>query len=371
MSSCRRPSVPKKLDLSGVEIVVWDSLQPDFPGSPNYAEEASRVIQEFCGETGVKVDYRRRERKDVLALLSGDGSRGRPDLMFSSEWPVASSSLADLSAETDPGDYVDPASAYWTRNGKLFGIPAYIQWIGTAVRGGVGRAGAAGRIAAAYWVGSPGFFRAALDATGAGPNERALEELLNEKSLLEYVNWIKQTYGTLRDDPLLAWQRGEVDLLYPATPYLVKWLKASSGGGDVSVAPVSSHTGGNSFYYTVPAYLVLAEGSREQAAAVDLGRRLAANLGRWAARTLGCVPARVDDVPIFNVESGLGYEERQAVWESVRAGTRAVPDAADFLRVSAIQSVLESPVTGYLKGSVSAQTLEESIRAAFLRHTKP
>ena len=177
--------------------------------------------------------------------------------MFSSEWPVIVDVVADISGELERDTFIDPAITYWSRDEQVFGIPAYIQWIGTAAR-----TLPVGDGTTAYWVDSPAFLRAALDRGEAG---------WNEETLLEYAQWVKGKYGRFRDDPLLAWQQGAVDALYPVTPYLFKWLKTSAQGteAEISVVPASSPFGSDSFYYTVPAYLVLAENAPEKAAAVE------------------------------------------------------------------------------------------------------
>lgn len=377
-SSCVGPRpAPKKLDLSGVSLTVWDALQPRFPGCPEYSEEVSRVIEEFCRETGVKVEFRYAERREALEVLSGKEVSSRPHLMFSTEWPVASECLSDLSGDLDVTDYVDPAGLYWTAGDQFLGIPAYVQWIGTVVRapgdstGGAGSAATSAATGAAtvsvarrtgYWVDSPAFFRAVLDGPGVG---------WNAESLTRYAKWVKETYGAYCVDPLASWQNGEVDALYPVTPYLYKWLRTSSLGVTVSVVPSASPFEDDSFYYTVPAYLVLTEDDLERASAVELGKRLAANLGRWAARALGCVPALVKDMPIFNLESGFDYEARQLIWQPVAIGTRAAPRAAEFFQTTAMDSVLAAPLTQYVLGEATDQSLEESIRGACVRHTKP
>ncbi|MGI6631906.1 MAG: hypothetical protein ACOX5M_02555 [Bacillota bacterium] len=359
-ASCSAPRSPQKLDVGETKLIAWDALQPDFPGSPDYEADVSKIIEEFSRETGVAVELKWAERSEALAVLVGTADADtRPHLMFSSEWPVIADVVADISGELERDTFIDPAITYWSRDEQVFGIPAYIQWIGTAAR-----TLPVGDGTTAYWVDSPAFLRAALDRGEAG---------WNEETLLEYAQWVKGKYGRFRDDPLLAWQQGAVDALYPVTPYLFKWLKTSAQGteAEISVVPASSPFGSDSFYYTVPAYLVLAENAPEKAAAVELGKRLSANLGRWAARTLGCVPASVIDVPIFNLDSGFEYEERQVIWESVSPGLLTAPDAQDFIRTSSIAGVLLPTLEDFLRGEVSSESLEESIRSACLRHTRP
>ena len=39
--------------------------------------------------------------------------------------------VADISGELERDTFIDPAITYWSRDEQVFGIPAYIQWIGT------------------------------------------------------------------------------------------------------------------------------------------------------------------------------------------------------------------------------------------------
>jgi hypothetical protein len=380
-----RAKTPEKYDLRGVRLVVWDALQPKYPGAADYSEEVARVISGFCLETGVAVDLRYVERREVMDLLSGADAPGAtegPHLVFSGEWPVVSDGLADLSDVLDPAVFIDPAAAYWTVDGRFLGIPAFIQWTGVAVKRPESSWDAQdaregddleedaldappipkpGRTA--YWTGSPAFLRCALD----GP-----EAAWDAGSVIRYAKWVKDSYGAHVPDPLLHWQLGEVDALYPVNPYLYKWLQTSQDDGPpIALVPPGTPFGDSRFHYTVPAYLVLCEGQPEKTAAALLGQRLAASLGRWAARTLGCIPALVDDMPIFNLESDFGYTERRRMWESVRDGVAVAPQVSEYLRTSSLANALTEPLETYLSGKSTSQSLEEHIRGAFSRHTRP
>ncbi|MGI6666258.1 MAG: hypothetical protein ACOX5Q_02210 [Bacillota bacterium] len=375
LSCLTRAEGPEKYDLQGVRLVVWDSLQAKFPGHSDYSEEVSRVISAFCLETGVTVDLHYAERREVLELLSDPGPRQEPHLVFSGEWPVISGNLQDIRGDVDPELFIDAAQAYWMRDDRLFGIPAFIQWTGTAVKG----AGALDETGAGddpdtelpppepartgYWVDSPAFLRCALDAPGAS---------WDAERVIEYVEWAKDSFGLYTADPLLSWQTGEVDALYPVNPYLYKWLKVSqSGDVSVKIVPPETPFGDSRFHYTVPAYVVLCEEAREKAAAAQLGRRLAASLGRWAARTLGCIPALIDDMPIFNLESDFTYAERRRLWDSVSQGKSVAPDISEYLETSSLAGALVDPLEMFLSGKSTAGDLKELIHGAFSRHTRP
>ena len=74
------------LDVGETKLIVWDALQPDFPGSPDYEADVSKIIEEFSRETGVAVELKWAERSEALAVLSGRQTPIRTThLMFSSE----------------------------------------------------------------------------------------------------------------------------------------------------------------------------------------------------------------------------------------------------------------------------------------------
>lgn len=379
LSSCLgRPGVPEKYDLKGVRLVVWDALQVKFPGYGDYAEEVSRVIEVFCLETGVTVDLKYAERREVMDLLSGAvpaSTAQTPHLVFSGECPVISDNLEDVGDAIDPDLFLDAAANYWTRDGKLLGIPAFIHWTGTALKyrelSGQSEDGESlGDSAAvpkpsrtAYWTDSPLFLRCVLDAPGAS---------WDAGSVIQYAEWVRDSYGPPQDDPLSAWQYGQVDALYPVNPYLYKWLKVTQAEDvPVTIVPPDTTFGDTRFYYTVPAYLVLCEGGAEKAAAAELGRRLAASLGRWAARTLGCIPALVEDMPIFNLESGFSYSERRRIWNSVSGGEAVAPLVSDYLQTVSLTGALQGPLQSFFSGKAGIQSLQELIYEAFSRHTRP
>ncbi len=385
LASCLgRPEVPDTYDLRNVRLVVWDALQVKFPDSADYSEEVSRVIQEFCRETGATVDLRYAERREILDLLTGTYPKDTtevPHLVFSGEYPVLSDRLEDVSHAVDPDIFLDAAANYWTRDGKLLGIPAFIHWTGTAVKyqaGGEhapengegegrdleeGEAQVPRPSRTAYWTDSPLFLRCALDVSGME---------WGAETVLQYAEWVRENYGSFHDDPLSAWEHGLADALYPVNPYLYKWLEArEEEGSGITIVPPGTHFDDDRFYYTVPAYLVLCEGGAEKAAAVELGRRLAKSLGRWAARTLACVPALVDDMSIFNLESGFDYAERKRIWDSVVTGEAKAPEAAEYLQVVSLAGALEAPLREFLSGRISRQDLEGLIHEALSRNTRP
>lgn len=372
-----RAEIPETYDLRSVRLVVWDALQVRFPGHGDYSEELSRVIKAFCLETGVTVDLRYAERREVLDLLTGAGPSGaaqKPHLVFSGEYPVISGDLQDLSDMIDPEVFVDPAAAYWTRDEKLLGIPAFIHWTGTALKHPeiLGRSEEGEGLDApmvpqpertAYWTGSTAFLRCVLDTPGVS---------WDADTVIQYAKWVKDSYGPLHDDPLSSWQYGQVDALYPVNPYLYKWLKVTQAEDiPVTIIPPSTPFGDGRFHYTVPAYLVLCEGGAEKAAAAELGRRLAASLGRWAARTLGCIPALADDMSIFNLESGFDYLERRRIWSSVNDGEACAPLVSEYLRTASLAGALYEPLQRFLSGELTLQSLEGLIYEAFSRHTRP
>lgn len=358
-SAClpREKQAPKELDLSGTSITVWDVSQPAVAGAPDYSAETARVVAEFEKDHGVKVDLRLVSRQDISLLLAGKSPGTGVSLVYSTEWPFVPAGLPGSPGLADPAAYVDSAAAYWTKDGAMLAAPAYVHWVSAVSTAAPDKT----TPATACIPGSAAFLKSALDYPSGG---------WDPDNVVTYLAWVKETYGTPPQDPLAAWQDGAVQTLFPVTPYLYQWLR-DSGGRPVTLSPEAGPRNEPGVYYTVPGYLVLAGEEPYRTCAAKLAVVLAANLGRWAARAIGGLPAAMADAAVFQVDSRFSDAERSALIQAVYAGTLRVPAAADFLYAEAIEDTVSEDVSQFLSGKTTEAELSQSIREASQKHTKP
>ena len=364
-------NVPVEPDLTGARIVVWDADQVPLAGAAQYREEALRVARDFSAKYKATVDLIFVDRGVIQRYLSGERdvrSLGEglkpPDVVFTGERPFVPEGAADVSAYLEPGDYLDAALEYWRRESKVMAIPAYVHWwaTGSIARTTEGGTGAeATSVSTAYILDSGGFLAPVLDMPGAS---------WDVDSIAAFLSYVKQTYGPPSPDPLGSWMQGSVDALYPVTPFLLKWMEGC-GRGEVRPVPIGNPFGEARFSYTVPGYVVLAQDGVQKECASRLARDLAANLGRWVARAAGCLPARSQDMPVFSIESGFGYEERVSILSCLTGPRFRAPLASDFLVRQALCSAIRPIAVDYLSGKVGESELRSGIHEALWRHTKP
>ncbi len=365
LAGCRMGAkgVPVKPDLEGVSIVVWDADQPAMPGVPSYRAEAARVVRDFCARYQVTVDLKFVVRQEISDFLSGRASGDGPAVAFSSEWPFLPDKARDVSSYVGDGAYLDAALDYWREDGRILAIPSYVHWMCVASRArGTGEDVPPAAVPAkvAYLSDSPGFLRSTLDLPGAG---------WDAGKIAAFLSYLKDEYGPSDVDPLGAWSDGVVQALYPATPFLLRWMKGTSG--EVVPLPLKSPFDDPRFYYTIPGYLVLATDGLQRECAMLLGKELAANLGRWAARAVGGIPALSNDVVIFNVESSLGHDARCALLSSLGGYRFHAPAMQDFLLRESLERTLSPVIADYLSGKAAGGDLSASIQDILQRHTKP
>lgn len=353
--------VPYEPKFGGQRLVVWDADEPRVSGAPPYRDLVMEVIEEFSSRYSVQVDLRVVTRQEITDFLSGKtGSAGseEPGLTFSTEWPLFSGLEVDVSQSVGESEYLGFARNYWQSGDKILAIPSYIHWVSTAAR--VDKVGPL-----VYMPGSPGFLRAVLDLPGGG---------WDVDRITAFLLWVKERYGPVHPDPLGAWRSAEAAAVYPATPFLFRWLEGEDTEETVPV-PVENPFGEPRFFVTVPAYLVLAEAGPKRECAVLLGKLMAANLGRWTARAVGGIPALLGDIAVFNVESSFGYKERSQLLSLLSAnhgsaGQRA-PDRRDFILRESLEKALAGTVIGFLSGETDEPELRAIIHEVLERHTKP
>jgi len=353
LSGCKRlPEVPEKISFEGLKLVVWDVREPHFPGVRPFEDELVRATEEFKKKHNVTIELKLKNREDIKDLLLGKTKEQIPHLVYSTEWPMTSGFISDVSRNIGINELHDVAVSYWTKNGKLLGIPAYIYWLCPAKRGdAVSDTNLQDKVG--YWIDAPGFFRAILDRAAGG---------WTEKNILHYVTWVKSTFGPFNEDPLDLWDRHSIDVLFPVTCHLFRWLEVSEQDEKVVVMPIPGPFDSSSFYYTVPAYLVLVKDEPYRSCATELGKNLARTRGRWAARAIGGIPAYTHDMPIFNLESGLSHEDRLKVIELLKSSSLQVPKAQDFAAKSNLHLELVNSIRDFLCGKAEMQKLDESIR---------
>jgi len=352
---------PQAPDVSGLSITVWDAAQPRVEGVADYRQAATRVAAEFAGRCGLNVDLRFVARQQIADLLLGKTAGERPHLVFTTEWPFAPLDLPGVPELVDEASYLDAAASYWKRDGRILAIPSYIHWIGLVSRGDAPVGTEALRQETAYFADSPAFLRLALDSPGAG---------WDAEKVASYLAWVKETYGPPPVDPLAAWDEETVQAIFPVTAYLLRWLRERRGEL-LRLLPLAGPFGEPGFYYTVPGYVVLAAEEPYRSCAADLGRELAANLGRWAARAVGAIPAAVSDLAVFNVESGLSFEERSALIRSVSTCRSRVPATDDYLYRESVVSAVRQDAWDFLSGKTTEAEARRSIREALERYTRP
>ncbi len=342
---------PDTADYSGLRIAVWDASQPAVEAGPQYEIEVKRIVEEFAATNSLEVDLKFAGRQEITDRLTGK-SDAQVDLVYTGEMPCLPASARDLSGFIGDDAYLDAASAYWRRGGKILAVPAYIHWTATAQR-------SQGNVDAYSWD-SPLFLSAGLGMDVFPPDA---------EEVMSYLADIRSRLGEASSNPLGLWMDGTARSLYPVTPHL--WQKIRDGDQDVAIGPLPGPGEERVYFYTVPAYVVLSEGGREGACAADLAVLLAKNLGRWAARTLSCIPALRDDASIYNLESGFGFEDRAAMIASLTPFRLEAPSATEYSQWESIEPALRAVAKGYLSGGQSEEEARRGILEALGRHTKP
>ena len=353
LSSCAagKMDLPPEAGFAGVKITVWDLHRPVVDGVDGYEAEVRRIGEEFASAKNVEVELRFAGRQEISDVLSGK-AEAQVDLVCTGEWPFIPDAARDLSGLSSQDIYVDAAASYWRKDGKLLAVPAYFHWTGTAYR-------PAGTQDAYSWD-SPLFLSAAL---GKGEFPPHPEEVAS------YLAFILKERGKAPHDPLLSWEDGTAKSFYPFTPYL--WQRFHAKDATVTIGPVCRSVEESFYYYTVPAYVVLAQDAAETACAAKLAALLAANLGRWAARALSCVPALREDVSVWNLESDLGYDDRSAMLFSLSALSLTAPSALEHDLWESLETALRGVAKGYLSGEFGEEEAGRGIQEALGRHTKP
>jgi len=356
---------PAPLSIEGQKIVVWDAVEPTFPDAPSYQASVAAIVERFEKEHEVDIDLRFMTRQEIDQYLADGKSQSveAPSLVHSTEWPVFHDAYRDVTQDVDTSAFIDAASHYWTRDGKLYGIPAYIHWFGTAVEAST-VAGDLSEVLAegawldviagktGYWYDSQAFLRCVLDWPENG---------WTPESIVSYLKWVKEHYGSPVEDPLALWQDSVVQALSPVNPFLLRWINTSEGA-KMRLLPTAGPNGSSRFYYTVPGYIVLGDSPAERRCAALLGQLLAQNLGRWAVRVLGCVPANVEDMSFYHLECGWSYSDRMTLLEQLESCSLTVPTQRESQVRFKISQTCQDSLKGFFNGDIPEQELIDRIQ---------
>lgn len=377
----------------GEEIIVWDMRQPHFPGVKPYEEEVQRICEEFREKTGIPVELTFVSRWELPeALLRARQESKLPDVLFSGEFPCLTGLERDLTGILDPGQYQETALAAWTRNGRIMGIPSAILWFGIAARKDAlnPKEGEPGQLRI-----EPSTLSGLLRRLGVLPTSEAFMEIATHdllgrhrtpREIASFVSWIKTNVPQSQEAPCLErFKRGDVQGIYGVTPYVFKWLRISSGpgvSGEPVLLPLVFENGDTGFRFTVPGYIVLSQSGPKLEASAELAKILAQNHGRWGARALGLIPAKIEDLPVFTVESGFTGEERSRLLMILDlTGTPPFPEGGEaggacadtalhdlFIRYKSLER-LSRVLSRYFSGDLIGGELVEEIARALEGNT--
>ncbi len=354
-------TLPQELSFQGLVLTLWDCMEPSFPGIRLYQDRVKSVVDDFSEKHQVKVEVTFMERREILSFLLGERDESQPPcLTYSTEWPTVPYGAQDLTGVLAAEEYLDGAAHYWTLDGKIMGVPSYVHWVGMAVRPSAlpisGIPADSG-----YWPESQWFLPSAIEVPGSD---------FTPQSAVSYLEWLKSSSRGGLGDPLNAWNLGAVSALFPVTPHLYKWLRASYGD-EVSLSPIPGPFGKPRFHCTVPGYVVLSEEEPYRSCALLLAKELAANRGVWAARSIGGVPAAIQDMLIYDLEAGIPGHDKSILRGIDQEIASAALIAGEGIRRQQISQGVGQIVPQFIEGDVTLQDLEKSIRDLWESHTTP
>ncbi|HHT85740.1 MAG TPA: hypothetical protein GXZ88_08300 [Firmicutes bacterium] len=348
--------VPSRIPSGDITIVVWDAKEPHLPGASPYSELASLVTESYAENLGITVELDFKTRQEIEDLLLGNYQGEIPSVVFSTEWPFVGVGTQDLTELVRIDDYLEAAASFWVHDGKLMGIPSYVHWLCAAKRAGSGNSlGETGYLSA-----SPGFLHSALDFRNLG---------WTAEGICTYVEWVRESYGLCSQPVLDLWEQGGINMMYPVTPHLFKWIRLSETGPDTLMMPMDSPDGVPSFYFTVPGYVIMDCDEQTIEHAVGLAQLLAVNRGRWAARAIGCIPAYMSDIPLFDLESGFTQEERVRLMGGFLDSGACIDDWLEYDKKKQVRLAVTQAIEEYLSGSRDREQFEQSIHHALKSHT--
>ncbi len=356
---CRQTSEPPTdLALEVIEIAVWDAKEPRLVGAQPYSQSLFRIVESFIEtyEIPVEVEFKTRQEIENLLLDNYEGHIPPVLVVFSTEWPFVGVGTQNLTETVKSDDYLKPTIAYWTHEDKLMGIPSYIHWHCLAKKGLKEN----DLEAIGCLTGSPRFLYSAI---GDWNSHECAE------NVFEYVKWAKDISSINKESALDLWTQNYINMMYPVTPQLFKWLKLSELNNRVNMFPIDNPQGNPDFYFSVPAYLVVTQNNEIIKPAIELAKLLARAKGKWAAKVLGCIPACAKDVSIFNLESGLEQNERVVLINSFYTTDTQVINYTEYEKRNKIRLAITQTVEDYLSGTIGKIEFEQGIRSALKGYT--
>jgi hypothetical protein len=365
------PDKPGPQLAEDTTLLVWDCIQPRFPGTESYTDQIQAIVEKFQETTGIEVTIETVERDTILSYLSSASREEGPDILFSTEWPLCPSWIKPISLNNSDEPYLDIAIEYWSQEETLKAIPSYIHWLCMAldatnmedvdvkedteilssIKGKIG-----------YFMDSIAFMPSILGITSGCSGQEYADTLV----------FLKSNFGEYSEDPLSLWRSGAVKALFPVTPHLFKWLRLSDQQRFVAMTGVFAQEMWGRFLYTVPSYIVnVEEDGPKRDIAISLAKELSSALGKWAARSVGGIPVLVSDLPVFQVESGFSPEERSWLLSGLQA---AIPlnspgqsqENYEHNTTSLVQITLD-----FLSGRIDEEKMRQRISEALSTHTNP
>ena len=147
-----RPEEPRRMSYDSLRLTVWDVRQPRLPGDHSYEDEVARALNAFQELYGVEINLVFVNRREIVEFLSGDSvTTDPPALIYSTEWPVISEMMVDVTQYIDTSEYNTSAVDNWTIDGKLIGIPSFYHWLVAAAKE------SEEDMVTGYWLESPAF----------------------------------------------------------------------------------------------------------------------------------------------------------------------------------------------------------------------
>ncbi len=350
-----------ELPFEGLKLVVWDTVEPSFSRAESYQELIELTVAEFSGKYGAQVDIEFVSREHIFEFLYGESDVAQPpSVVYSTECPALPKGAEEISSSTCSSDYLDQAVDYWSPQGQLMGVPAYVHWVGKAIRvkrqdgdeisSGLG-----------FWPDSQWFLASAIDFPDQG---------FKPDAAISYLEWLKDTFKDEQEEPLDAWEAGRVDSLWPVTPHMYCWLK-SAFEGQVTLGPIENPFDDPRFYCSVPGYIALSHEDPEKSCAILLAKTLARKRGIWAARNIGAIPAAVEDVVIYDLEAPLNQDEKRLIRDCSEKIPSQCLTAQEALRRRQIWQGFARVTEEFLGGAIPSGGLNQRIFELWESHTKP
>lgn len=354
-SACRGPAGERirslGWDWQGKQLLVWDARQPIFREEDTYEEAAELAAKEFSQKYGVEVSIEFRGRDEIRDFLSGKSRpKETPDICYSTEWPFCPEDYCVLDQGTSD-KFLEAARLYWQIGLGMAGVPSFFFPVGATLRNTVG-------------LDAPDLLNRLKGKTEVEIESMAFWELLfsspGSPDPSQMALTFREILSLAPESPagsvLEAWLRGSVDGLFPATPYLTRWIEGN--GSETRFLPSSAVMSGKEFY-TVPGFVVTTRDPSKRECAAEFAAVLAGCLGRWTARNLNAVPALASDYAVFLSEASLSQEEKLWMAKAAREGQRKLRAVDSHLAFERFYRYMGEWIKDKSVSKLKAMSLEE------------